>query len=41
MTRTDNVCNTQKNLSGEQKGMMPIETSKEGTFKRFRDGKKA
>jgi len=23
------------------KGMMPIETSKEGTFKRFRDGKKS
>ena len=42
MTRNDNILNMRAKLWGEiWKGMMPIETSKEGTFKRFRDGKKA
>lgn len=42
MTRTDNILNIWAKLLGEiWKGMMPIEASEKGTFKRFRDGKKA
>lgn len=42
MTRTDDILNMRTELSGEiWKGMMPIEASEKGIFKRFRDGKKS